>query len=164
MSVILVLFRPLLFCSIDPDVAQARGIPVERLSMLFLILVAITVSVSVQFVGILLIFTLLVGPVATAMRIFHRPLWVILCGMLLGLVSIWGSIILAANGNWPVSFYLTAISFGVYLLVRVLSPLWVGQRKEQQTSVLFAVADTLQPERERIIATQVSGPAQEVSR
>jgi zinc/manganese transport system permease protein len=163
-SVILVLFRPLLFCSIDPDVAQARGIPVERLSMLFLILVAITVSVSVQFVGILLIFTLLVGPVATAMRIFHRPLWVILCGMLLGLVSLWGSIILAANGNWPVSFYLTAISFGVYLLVRVLSPLWVGQRKEQQTSVLFAVADTLQPERGQIVATQVSGPAQEVSR
>ena len=127
MSVTLMLFRPLLFCSIDPDVAQARGVPVERLSVLFLVLVAITVSVSVQFVGILLIFTLLVGPAATAMHIFRRPLWVILCAMLLGLVSLWGSIILAANGNWPVSFYLTTISFGIYLPVRMLSPLWIGK-------------------------------------
>jgi zinc/manganese transport system permease protein len=165
MSVILILFRPLLFCSIDPEVAEARGVPVERLSMLFLILVAITVSMSVQFVGILLIFTLLVGPVATAMRIFQRRLWVIVCAMFLGLSYIWASIIVAANGAWPVSFYITAISFGVYLLVRVLSPLWIGQRKEQCPSVLFTSAYALQQEREpkQAVATQVSGSIQEAS-
>jgi zinc/manganese transport system permease protein len=162
-GVILILFRPLLFCSIDPDIAEARGVPVHMLSMLFLVLVAITVSVSVQFVGILLIFTLLVGPVATAMRIFRRPLWVIVCAILLGLSSMWASVLLATNGDWPVSFYITAISFGVYLPVRVLSPLWIEQRKEQR--VLFTPAYTLQPERgpKQPVATQVSGPAQEVS-
>lgn len=130
--VLLFLFRPLLFCSVDPEVARARGLPVSTLSMLFLILVAITVSMSVQFVGVLLIFTLLVGPVATAMRLFRRPLWVILSAMLLGLLYIWGGIILAANGDWPVSFYITAISFGVYLPVRLLSPLWTRKRGQPQ--------------------------------
>jgi zinc/manganese transport system permease protein len=164
-SVILILFRPLLFCSIDPDVSEARGVPVNRLSMLFLVLVAITVSVSVQFVGILLIFTLLVGPVATAMRIFQRPLWVILCAMLLGLIYIWVSVLLATNGNWPVSFYITAISFGVYLPVRVLSPLWIGQRKGQQTLVPFMplCIQPLQREAKPVIATSVSEAIQEVS-
>lgn len=165
-SVILILFRPLLFCSIDPDVAEARGVPVDRLSMLFLVLVAITVSVSVQFVGILLIFTLLVGPVATAMRIFQRPLWVIVCAMLLGLSYIWVSVLLATNGDWPVSFYITAISFGVYLPVRVLSPLWISGQHEQHIPILFRPFYVLQPEREPkpVIGTQISEAIQEMSR
>jgi zinc/manganese transport system permease protein len=126
--VLLFLFRPLLFCSVDPEVARARGLPVSALSLLFLILVAITVSIAVQFVGVLLIFTLLVGPVATAMRLFRRPLWVILTAMLFGLLFIWGGILLAANGDWPVSFYITALSFGIYLPVRLLSPRWARKR------------------------------------
>jgi zinc/manganese transport system permease protein len=164
-SVILILFRPLLFCSIDPSVAEARGVPMDRLSMLFLVLVAITVSVSVQFVGILLIFTLLVGPVATAMRIFQRPLWVIVCSMGLGLSYIWASVILAANGNWPVSFYITAISFGIYLLVRALSPLWIAQRKEEHTPVPFTPLYALQLDRgpKQAVAARVSGHVQGVS-
>jgi len=165
-SVILILFRPLLFCSIDPDVAAARGVPVNKLSMLFLVLVAITVSISVQFVGILLIFTLLVGPVATAMRIFRRPLWAILCAMLLGLSYIWVSVLLATNGDWPISFYITAISFGVYLPVRVLSPLWIGRRKEHPTAVLFTPLYVQQPERgpQPVVATHIREAIQEVSR
>lgn len=125
---LLFLFRPLLCCSVDPEVARARGLPVSTLSLLFLILVAITVSIAVQFVGVLLIFTLLVGPVATAMRLFRRPLWVILTAMLFGLLFIWGGILLAANGDWPVSCYITALSFGIYLPVRLLSPRWTRKR------------------------------------
>ncbi|HEX4716853.1 MAG TPA: metal ABC transporter permease, partial [Ktedonobacteraceae bacterium] len=134
---LLFLFRPLLFCSVDPEVARARGLPVSALSLLFLILVAITVSIAVLFVGVLLIFTLLVGPVATAMRLFRRPLWVILTAMLFGLLFIWGGILLAANGDWPVSFYITALSFGIYLPVRLLSPLWA--RKRGQPPVQSAI-------------------------
>jgi zinc/manganese transport system permease protein len=110
---------------------------VSALSLLFLILVAITVSIAVQFVGVLLIFTLLVGPVATAMRLFRRPLWVILTAMLLGLLFIWGGILLAANGDWPVSCYITALSFGIYLPVRLLSPRWI--RKRSQPPVQAAI-------------------------
>src|SRR5438105_4404499 len=70
-AVLLALFRPLLFSSYDPEVAQARGVPVRLLSVVFLVLVAVTISLSVQVVGALLVFTLLIGPAATAMRIVH---------------------------------------------------------------------------------------------
>ncbi len=127
-AVLLALFRPLLFSSFDPEVAEARGVPVRLLAIVFLVLVAITVSMSVQIVGILLIFTLLVGPAATAVRIVQRPLWAILLAIVLGLSYTWLGIFLAGNGSWPVSFYIAAISFGVYLPVRFLSPLWRGRR------------------------------------
>jgi zinc/manganese transport system permease protein len=120
---VLFLFRPLLFSSFDPEVAQARGIPVRLLGITFLVLVAVTVSMSVQVVGVLLIFTLLVGPSATAIRLVHRPAWAIALAILLGLVYTWLGIFLAAYGSWPVSFYIATISFAVYLPVRFLVPL-----------------------------------------
>ncbi len=129
---LLALFRPLLFSSFDPEVAEARGVPVRLLAIVFLVLVAITVSMSVQIVGILLIFTLLVGPAATAVRLVQRPMWAILLAIVLGLSYTWLGIFLAANGTWPVSFYIATISFGVYLPVRFLSPLWRGRRTPAQ--------------------------------
>jgi zinc/manganese transport system permease protein len=114
------IFRPLLFSSIDPEVAEARGVPVRPLGIIFLILVAIAVSMSVQVVGVLLIFTLLVGPAATATRLVHGPIAAIALSIGLGLCYTWIGIFLAATGTWPVSFYIAAISFGVYLPVRLI--------------------------------------------
>ncbi len=113
------MFRPLLFASIDPEVAEARGVPVRPLGIIFLILVAIAVSMSVQVVGVLLIFTLLVGPAATATRIVRGPIAAVALSIVLGLCYTWLGILLAATGSWPVSFYIAAISFGVYLPVRL---------------------------------------------
>ncbi|GAC1389913.1 MAG: metal ABC transporter permease [Ktedonobacteraceae bacterium] len=140
---LLILFRPLLFSSFDPEVAEARGVPVRSLAIGFLVLVAITVSMSVQVIGVLLVFTLLVGPAATAMRIVKHPLWTIGLAMVLGVVYVWLGIFLAinvANATWPPSFFISTLSFGVYLPVRLLSPLWNERRKhkraeaEQQSS------------------------------
>lgn len=129
LAAILLLFRPLLFSSFDPEVAEARGVPVRLLSIIFLILLAITVSLSVQVVGALLVFTLLVGPAATAVRLARNPFWAMIIAIALGVSYTWLGIYLAAeNGVWPVSFYIAAISFGVYLPVRLLSPLWIGRR------------------------------------
>lgn len=127
---LLLCFRPLLFSSFDPEVAQARGVPVRLLSILFLVLVAITVSMSVQVVGVLLIFTLLVGPAATASRLVRTPWRAILLAVMLGLGITWLGIFLAATGTWPVSFYIAAISFGIYLPVRFLTPLWRRDRRD----------------------------------
>lgn len=127
-GIFLTLFRPLLFSSFEPEVAEARGVPVRLLGMIFLILIAITVSLSVQIVGALLVFTLLVGPAATASRIVQRPLWAIVIAILLGVSYTWLGIFFAANSNWPVSFYIATLSFGIYLPVRLLSPLWIGRR------------------------------------
>ncbi len=133
--VLLALFRPLLFSSFDPEVAEARGIPVRSLAVGFLVLVAIAVSMSVQVVGVLLVFTLLVGPAATAMRLVKRPALVIGLAMVLGVVYVWLGIFLAINvaaATWPPSFFISTLSFGVYLPVRLLSPLWNERRKQQR--------------------------------
>jgi len=122
LGVLLFLFRPLLFSSFDPEVAEARGIPVKALGILFLILVAITVSMSVQVVGVLLIFTLLVGPAATAMRIVKNPYLAIGIAMLLGIIYSWVGIFIAALTNLPVSFFIATLSFGTYIIVRMVEP------------------------------------------
>jgi len=132
LALLLVLFRPLLFSSFDPEVAEARGVPVRLLAMVFLVLIAITVSLAVQVVGALLMFTLLVGPAATAIRIVQRPLWAIILAIALGVSYTCLGIFLAAYSVYlPVSFFIATLSFGVYLPVRLLSPLWIGRRARQ---------------------------------
>ncbi|MBX5449670.1 metal ABC transporter permease [Thermogemmatispora sp.] len=116
---ILLLFRPLLFSSYDPEVAAARGVPVRLLAIAFLVLVALTIAIAVQIVGALLVFTLLVGPAATAGRLALRPATVILLAVLLGLLYTWLGILLAViSGTIPVSFFIAFLSFVVYLPVR----------------------------------------------
>jgi zinc/manganese transport system permease protein len=159
LSILLTLFRPLLFSSFDPEVAEARGVPVKLLGIVFLILVAITVSIAVQIVGALLFFTLLIGPAATTLRIVQRPLWAILLAIMLGICYTWLGIFFAANGNWPVSFYIATISFGVYLPIRLLSPLWIGRNTRKRLPLR---QDTFLPpdqvlEREENISTKATG-------
>jgi zinc/manganese transport system permease protein len=132
---ILLLFRPLLFSSFDPEVAQARGLPVRLLSIVFLILLAITISLAVQVIGALLIFTLLIGPAATASRLVKSPVRAIALAVLLGVgYTCLGIYLAAENGVWPVSFYIASISFAIYLPVRLLSPLWMKRRDQRSTS------------------------------
>lgn len=138
LGIMFVLFRPLLFSSFDPEVAEARGVPVRLLSQVFLVLVAVTVSISVQIVGALLFFTVLIGPAATALRIVRRPTWAIALAMLLGIGYTWLGIFFAANSTWPVSFYIATISFIVYLPIRLLSPLWVGRRTTRSAVAVAA--------------------------
>ena len=125
LTVLSILWRPLLFISFDPEVAEARGLPVRFLSIFYLVLVAAAISIAMQVIGVLLVFALLVGPPATAIRITNRPARVIALSIGLGLVYTWAGILLAAVSKWPVSFFITALSFGVYLPVRLL----VGQRR-----------------------------------
>jgi zinc/manganese transport system permease protein len=129
-----ILARPLMFSSFDPDVAEARGVPVRTLGILFLILVALTVSVAVQVIGILIIFTLLVGPAATANRLTSQPARAVALAIFLALAYTWLGILLAAISVWPVSFFIAALSFGVYLPVSLFSPLrWgSGSRAENE--------------------------------
>jgi zinc/manganese transport system permease protein len=145
-AALIVMFRPLLFSTMDPIVASSRGIPVYALSIIFMALVAIAVAMSIQIVGTLLVFTLLVGPAATAIRIANRPLWAIILAVFLGLLYTWLGIFLAVvlfNGTLPVSFFIATISFSVYLPIRLLSPLWIGRgirrqrNQEQQVEIEF---------------------------
>ena len=159
--IIVILFRPLLFSSFDPEVAEARGVPVRSLAIGFLVLVAIAVSMSVQVVGVLLVFTLLVGPAATAMRIVKHPLWAIGLAMILGVAYVWVGIFLAvnvANATWPPSFFISTLSFGVYLPVRLLSPLWNERRKQQRIEAekqSSSVKTSVEPEQQMALERQI---------
>ena len=116
-----VLYRPLLFSMASPEAALAKGIPVRLVSAVFLVLVAVTVSLAVQVTGALLVFTLLVGPAATARSVFRRPWAAILLAVVLGEIYVAGGITLAAaSGTWPVSFFVAAFSFIVYVGVRLV--------------------------------------------
>ncbi|MGC9193987.1 MAG: metal ABC transporter permease [Syntrophobacteraceae bacterium] len=116
----LVMFRPLLFVLFDPFVAEAKGVPVRLLTMLFFVVVAVTVSLAVQVVGALLVFTMLVGPGATASRLTRKPYLAIALAALLGIVYMLAGVTLAGlSGNWPVSFFIASVSFLVYMPVRL---------------------------------------------
>ena len=154
LALLLVLFRPLLFSSFDPEVAEARGVPVRLLAMVFLVLVAITVSLAVQVVGALLMFTLLVGPAATAIRITQRPLWAIMLAIALGVSYTCLGIFLAAYSVYlPVSFFIATLSFGVYLLVRLLSPLWIGRRARSRQVDALPVSQVNEQEQSNSVET-----------
>lgn len=119
---LLVIFRPLLFSTFDPGTAEAKGVSLRGLSVAFMVILAIATSLSVQVMGSLLVFALLVGPPATAARLLARPLSVILTAAGLGVVYVWSAVLIAAaTGGLPVSFLVATLAFAVYLPVRLLS-------------------------------------------
>ncbi|MBX6770087.1 MAG: metal ABC transporter permease [Chloroflexi bacterium] len=124
------LFRPLVFASLDPEVAAARGVPVELISVVFLMIVAVAVAEAVQVVGVLLVFTLLVAPAATASSLTRSPSGAIGLSVLLALLETWAGITLAYYSRFPVSFYISALGFAFYLLARLAGPRLSARRSQ----------------------------------
>jgi zinc/manganese transport system permease protein len=120
-AVLVLIGRPLLFASVDPDVAEARGVPVRALAIAFLLILAFAVAITVQIVGTLLIFALLVAPPATALRLTARPASAVALSIGLSLVFTWLGLALAYYTNVPVGFHITTLAFSAYVAVRVLT-------------------------------------------
>jgi zinc/manganese transport system permease protein len=114
------LARPLLFASVDPDVARARGVPVRALSVGFLLLLGMAVAATSQITGPLLVFALLVAPAATAQLITVRPALSLALTVVIGLLIVWLGMGIAYFSLYPAGFFITTIAFGLYLLVRAL--------------------------------------------
>jgi zinc/manganese transport system permease protein len=117
---LLVIWRPLSFASLDPEVAEARGVPTKALGIIFMLLLALAVAASVQIVGALLVMTLLVTPAAAALRLTSSPLLVPILSMVFAVVAVVGGILLALGGGLPISPYVTTLSFAIYLVARVI--------------------------------------------
>ena len=115
-AVTLLVARPLLFVSLDPDVALARGVPTRALTALFLVLVAVTVAESVQAVGALLIFGLMVTPAAVAQNLSARPWLGMALSALIALAAVWIGLVLSFYISYPASFFITALAFAAYLV------------------------------------------------
>jgi zinc/manganese transport system permease protein len=116
------IYRPLLFSSVDEQLASAKGVPVTALSIAFMAVLAIAVTEAVQVVGVLLIFALIVTPAAIAVRFTSRPPAAILIGAGLGLAFTWAGLTLAYYSPHPVSFFITSIAFATYVAVRLSEP------------------------------------------
>jgi zinc/manganese transport system permease protein len=114
---LLLIARPLLFISLDPDVAAARGLPVRPLGAAFMVLLAVTVAEATQVVGALLIFALLITPAAIAQRMSVRPYRAMLLAAVLALAITWTGLTLAFYTSYPVSFLISALAFVSYSAV-----------------------------------------------
>lgn len=111
--------RPLLFASVDPLVAQARGVPVRWLSVAFLVLLGAAVAEVSQITGSLLVFALLVMPAATAQALSARPATSLVLSVVVALVITWVGLGIAYFSVYPIGFYVTTIGFGLYVLAVV---------------------------------------------
>jgi zinc/manganese transport system permease protein len=113
--------RPLLFSSIDPQVAGARGVNVRGVGIVFLIVLGVAAAEASQIVGALLVFALLVMPAATAQLLTARPARGIALTIGFGLLATWGGLFLAYYRPYPLGFCISCFAFGCYLVARAAS-------------------------------------------
>jgi zinc/manganese transport system permease protein len=107
--------RPLVFSTLQPELAEAKGVPIRIVGTLFLALAALAVAQSIQIVGVLLVFTLMVGPPAAAQLLTNRLATGVALAVTLALAQAWLGITLAFYTDWPTSFWIALLSAAVYL-------------------------------------------------
>lgn len=125
--VLAVAWRPLLFTSLDVEVARARGVPVRGLSLLFAGLVGVAAGLAVPIVGALLVLALLITPAAAAARVTANPLTALLLATLFAQVAVLGGIVLSLAPGAPISGYVTAIAFVIYMICRGVGAIRMSQ-------------------------------------
>jgi len=118
LAVMALIYRRLLFASLDEDVAEARGLPMVALGVTFMVLLAVAISIAVQVIGVLLIFALMVTPAAVAVRLTKRPLYAIVVSILVALFATWVGLFVQFYAQYPASFFIVSIAFGIYVVVR----------------------------------------------
>jgi zinc/manganese transport system permease protein len=126
--------RPLLFASVDADVASARGVPVRALGIVFLMLLGLAVAATSQITGVLLVFALLLMPAASAQAITARPRLSLALTVAIGLVVVWLGLGIAYFSIYPAGFFVTTISFAIYVGVQVGAWARSTARREIQVS------------------------------
>ncbi len=120
-GVMALIARPLTFASLNPEVAEAKGVPVRALGVAFMVLLALVITMAVQVVGTLLLFGLVVTPAATALLMTARPAAVVACSTALGAVAVVLGLVLSAMFDLPPSFPIVALSFLGWLLALAVS-------------------------------------------
>lgn len=122
-------YRPLLFASVDPEASQARGVPVRRLGLLFLLVLALTVTGAAQVVGTLLVLSLAITPAAAAQRLSASPLVVAALSILFAVAAADGGLLASFQSNVKASVFITSVSFAIYVAARLTGPLLRDRRR-----------------------------------
>lgn len=116
LAVMAVYGRRLFFVAIDPTIAQVQGLPMKPLMLLFMLILSLVVAISVQFVGALLLLSLLITPTASASCVTARPLYLYLLSVIFAIMSAVGGILLSLGPGLPIAPYVTTISFVIYVV------------------------------------------------
>ncbi|WP_098730703.1 metal ABC transporter permease [Brevibacterium epidermidis] len=123
--VLAIVWRPLMFSSLDPEVARAKGVPVSALTIIFMLTLGLAVALSVQVVGVLLVLALLITPAAAATQLSASPVWVPVLSVIFAVTASVGGILIALGSPVvPISPFVTTISFLIYIICRL-----VGRRR-----------------------------------
>lgn len=138
MLALIAIWRPLTFASVDPKVAAARGVPVRGLALGFMVLMGVSVALSIQIVGALLVLALLITPAAAALRVTSSPRLVVLLSVLFAVSATVGGILLALGGRLPISPYVTTLSFLIYVVCRVIGGVRTRRGLNGRTSPVAA--------------------------
>ncbi|HEV3055040.1 MAG TPA: metal ABC transporter permease [Solirubrobacteraceae bacterium] len=139
---LLLIGRPLLLSSVNPDLAAARGVPVRLVGAAYLLALSLAVSLTALTIGAILGTALMIGPAATALRLVKRPAVAMAVAAGLGVLATWLAIVLAYDSyywpphghGWPVSFFLVAVALAMYVLSGV--PAWWRARRTAAVPVL----------------------------
>ena len=111
--------RPLLYATLQTETAEAKGVSLRLIAVLFLAIVAVATAECAQIVGVLLVFALMIAPAAAAQRLTHGVKFGIMLAVTLALTDAWGGLVLAFYTNWPSSFWITALGGMTYLCAGV---------------------------------------------
>ena len=128
---LILVWRPLTFASVDPVVANARGVRTSGLSIFFMVILALAVAVTIQVVGALLVLALLITPAAAAMRVTSNPVLTVVLSIAFAELAVVGGILLALAGALPISPYVTTISFMIYVICRGIEYVRSPRRRHQ---------------------------------
>jgi zinc/manganese transport system permease protein len=120
---LLVVYRPLLFASLDPEMATARGVPTRALAIAFAVMLGTTTALGIQIVGALLVLALLVTPAAAATAVTANPVTATVLSVLFAEVAVLGGIVLSLSPGLPISPFVTSIGFVIYLICRAIGAL-----------------------------------------
>jgi zinc/manganese transport system permease protein len=123
LAVLAVIGRPLLFASVDPQVAAGRGVRVRLLSTLFLVLLGAATAEAAQITGALLVFALMVLPAATAQQLTARPGPSLLLTVLIGFVVTWLGLVAAFYWAYPLGFFVSTFAFAAFLAAHAIRAL-----------------------------------------
>jgi zinc/manganese transport system permease protein len=136
-----VMYRPLLFASVDPEIAEARGLPVRGLGVAFMVLLGFAVATAVQVVGVLLIFALLILPAAAAQQLTARPSYAIGYAIVISILCVWIGLVIGFYLPYPPSFFITSLAFLSYLVSRRpgTRASWAPERSVPRSRMLSGV-------------------------
>ena len=130
------MYRPLLFASVDPEIAEARGLPVRGLGIAFMVLLGFAVATAVQVVGVLLIFALLILPAAAAQQFTPRPAQAILYAVLIAIGCVWLGLAIGFYSPYPPSFFITTLAFLSYVVTRQLGPIRTARAQRARANMV----------------------------